>query len=122
MLQIVSDLLTLVFTTAASKILTLDTKFQDAQKTHVTMTGLLVNATNELRQIMNDLEDRNVGVEPLWDVGNLLQDCMKLAAESNQLINQIRRMTFKPTTPLHLKSIADKALETEEELFGDNLE
>ena len=86
------------------------------------MTGLLVNATNELRQIMNDLEDRNVGVEPLRDVGNLLQDCMKLAAESNQLINQIRRMTFKPTTPSHLKSITDKALETEEELFGDNLE
>ena len=111
-----------IFTTAASNIRTLDTKFQDAQKTHVSMTGLLVNATHELRQIMNVLEDKKVDIESLKDVGNMLQDCMKLAGESNQRINHIRRMTYKPTIPTHLKSLADKALETEEELFGDNLE
>ena len=50
-----------------------------------------------------------------------MKDCIKLAGGSNQRINQIRRMTFKPTIPSHLKSLSDKALETEKELFGDNL-
>ena len=55
-------------------------------------------------------------------ISDSLAEGMTLAGETNQRLNQLRRDYYKPSIPPHLKSLCDKAKETESELFGDNLE
>ena len=105
-----------IFTNCASNVRTNDVSYQNVQYAHVAMTSLLIKATGDLRKLKSKFP---TAVAPISD---LMKDCLVLAGDVNQSMNQLRRAQFKPCIPTRLKAICEDPNESAEWLFGDNLE
>ena len=95
-----------IFTSAAPNIRTLDSRFQDAQKTHVATMIHLMKSDQDLREIRKKiLKGVTLTEDDVQPISDSLAEGMTLAGETNQRLNQLWRDYYKPSIPPHLKSL-----------------
>ncbi len=102
-----------IFSNSSPMIRNNDMSLQDIQECHGAMSTLLIQALGELRKLLKQAD--------VSTVADTLKDCLLLAGETNQRLNQHRRNLFKPLIVKHLKTICESPKEDAKELFGDNI-
>ena len=79
------------------------------QNTQTALAALLLQATMELRSYLpkKGHNERTDNAETVRKVAEKLKDCLILTGATNPQLNQLRRDTYKPSFPAHLKRICE---------------